>query len=117
MQTLKMDEDWDLIINERGRFEFVDPPEKYEQDIKVILKTNLGEYIFNKNMGIDWFSVMNYPTENNIRDGVKEALRQYEKPVIINDIVVEKSDKDRTINVFLNVRIKDEDIETLFSVG
>jgi len=117
MKTLKLDEDWDLTFTNSGKLEWVEPPERFEQDLKVILKTNLGENKFHETMGVNWFQIFDYPSKNNVKEGIRNALSQYTKPVIINNIDIEEDRKERKFKVNVNITIDDIVDEFEFIVG
>lgn len=117
MKTFELSEDWDLIIDGNGHLVWTTPPEKYAQDIKTILKTNIGENIFYEDMGINWFSIFDYPSKNNIREAIKDALSQYQKPVTINNLEITENKKERKFDIELNIKVEDAEEEITFTVG
>jgi len=100
-----------------GHLEWIEPPEKYKQDIEVILKTNLGENMFHEEMGVNWFQIFDYPTKNNVKEGIRDALSQYTKPIIINNIEIEEDKLDRKYDIKLDITIEDVREELEFVVG
>lgn len=117
MKTLKMTDDWDLKINSSGKLEFIEGVDKYSQDISTILKTNKGQDPFYENLGVDWFMIINYPTRNNLIDGINDALSQFYKPVVVEDMDIEEDRTKRTYSVDLRLKVGGEFTEVNFNIG
>lgn len=117
MKTLKLDDSWDLEISPKGYLEWIEPPEKFKQDLNIILKTIKGENTFQEDMGVNWFQIFDYPSENNVRDGITNALKQYYKPIVINNLDVEEDEETRTFKIDLDITIEDVREEISFRIG
>lgn len=117
MRTIKLDEDWDLSFSKSGKLEWITPPERFEQDLKIIIKTNLGSNSFHEEMGVNWFQVFDYPSKNNFKDAIRNALSQYYKPIIINNIDIEEDKDERKYYVKLDIKIEDVREEFEFTLG
>lgn len=116
MENIKLDNVYDLDITSK-RVQSVEDNERNLQNIECLIMTDLGEDVFYPEIGINWFTIMNYPTKNNIKDAIKSCLSEYEKNITIESIEFEKDEVNRRMNVELSLRIDDETANVEFEVG
>lgn len=116
MKTIKMDDGWDIEVS-NGKSKMVEGPNKHAQDISVLLKTCRGDNIFEPRMGIDWIYLIHYPSVQNIRSGIEDALSQYHKNIIIDRLDIREDSVTRRYIVKLDLIVDKENIDIEFIVG
>lgn len=112
--NIKLNKYWDLDLKS-NRLQTVEGPENDAQNLRCILKTYKGSDMFFRALGINWLPIIEYPTKDNIREAIKEGLKQYYKTVTIEDFNITEDKRERKYKVFIKVRVEDEilDIEFL----
>lgn len=116
MKTLKMNDNWDLQVEDNDLRMF-DGKDKIGQDIEMILKTVKGDNIFFESMGIPWLQIIQMPSKRNVKNAIVNALKDYPMNIQIENINVDENHKDRTMNIMIKIRLDDETTEISLEVG
>lgn len=116
MKNVKLNKNWDLDVKSK-RMQEVEDEENDVQNIKTILKTFKGEDIFYPDLGINWIPVINYPTEENIKNAIKDGLSQYYKNVIVEEFNIRENKSKRLYEVDLRIRLEEQVEELQFIIG
>ena len=87
-ETLKLDDQMDLVLNEVNRFVMISDEEKVQQDLEVLFRTCIGDDIFHSTYGLDYVTILELDTIEVKRREIKAAALKYKytKRVISIDI-------------------------------
>ena len=77
-KTWKMDENWDLDIDDDGRITIIESEEKVQQDAKYTLSIMPGEDIFHPNFGTNLDALKEARTNRVATNIIKDGLSQYQ---------------------------------------
>lgn len=88
MNSFQLDKDGDLKkVN--GDFQFVSGKEEVIQQVKQILKSNMGEWQFNEDYGISYENLQQKKiNEDLIKDTIRSGLSQCSKDITIESIEI-----------------------------
>lgn len=121
-RTILLDNKGDLQFDGSGKLVMtITDAEKREQDIKIYMKTILGEDIFNREMGFDIISAKEAPfsparIEYEIRKTIKQYQNRADRPNRIKEIssiVIGEPNVDRSVEVSVNVVTDTNTVSTL----
>jgi len=76
MKTFKLDRNGDVVIK-NNKIEYVENLELVAQTVKQVLNTNLGEWFYNENEGVDYKVLLaKNPNYDLIQDTINTAVQQ-----------------------------------------
>jgi hypothetical protein len=87
-ETLKLDDQMDIVVDELKRIPLVTDLDKVQQDLKVLFRTFLGDDIFHTTYGLDFITIDELGTVEVKRREIQAAAMKYKytKRVILIDI-------------------------------
>lgn len=112
MKTLKLVND-DLAI-ENGDFAFTD--EDIVQSAEILLKSNKGEWFFDKEQGLDFKKIFGKVSDGAVRHEVIQALSQEPEIKMIEEISVERK-TDRQAEVTFRGKTESGEVEGQVNIG
>jgi|Deesub1362B_J571_1020462.scaffolds.fasta_scaffold21281_2 phage baseplate assembly protein W len=105
-KTFKLDSSGDVIYSELNRVELISGAEKVAQDIWVILHTIKGSDIFNPELGVDYFKIVESGYNRKIIEyEIRRALRNYPYLRSIDSIEVSEPDSNRRVTISIRLTI------------
>ena len=109
MESFKVDSKGDVIIKNNA-IEMVKDNSLLAQKVQQVLKTNLGEWCFNENEGIDFQALLcKNPNYEQIEDNIKSGLLQVDETFEMTSF--ECSLKNRRL--FINFTARNENGEEI----
>ncbi len=115
MISMKLDENYDICLNELGNIATVIDNESVKQNVITALKLIQGEYIYNIYLGMPWFFFLG---DTNFDD---EIFKEYINEIVLNvygvSQVLESSyiyDREKRIyNYTLTIQLTNGEIENV----
>lgn len=99
MNGFAMDADGDVLI-ENGDISIVAGDSLLQQKIQTVLRTNLGEWFFDWDQGIDFDNLLGKGvTEELVRHEVQRGLAQVDSTLTITEFTFEADERDRKARV------------------
>lgn len=109
MKDILVDAYGDIVIDNND-LKYVEDANLIRQKVKLTLSTNKGEWLFNKNEGIDFFAMLTKnPNEEQVYDTIIDGIRQVDENIMIQDY--ESSITGRKLNIRFTA------LDTVFSVS
>lgn len=101
MKDLKVDESGDLVLGtESGDLQYVDADELIRQKVRLILGTNKAEWGFNKDEGVDFFTLLAKEVdEQQIYNTILDGLRQVDEDLAIDEMSIEAGKASRELSI------------------
>lgn len=113
-QTLKLDPDGDIYLNDLKQFEMIEGIEKVKQDLKCILSTAKSDNIFDNSFGLDILAIKRSNGNKQVVEAeIRKALKQYQYLKSIDSIVVGSLDSNYNLPISINITTTDD--ETLLA--
>lgn len=100
MQSLKLSETGDLLMNDSGDFVMMEGVEEIAQCCHIGIGTNKGEWFLNPDMGIDFTKFLGKQlNEEDMRDELTQGLMQEERIQSVDLIKFTTDSSSRTLLV------------------
>jgi phage baseplate assembly protein W len=107
-EDFKLDSNGDLSFSLK-RIETTTGSEKVEQDLRVILKTQKGEDVFNPDFGFDALKIVRNGYDKKLIDlEVRKALKQYPYLKSIDKVEVGDLDANRQVKITIEITTSED---------
>ena len=97
----------DLELDGINRFKQVEGEQKVVQDIRILLQTQRGSDILDREFGFDSMVVIERPTTHVIGQTLSEAISGYRFSESVDDIVIGLDRATRTLNLTVTITISE----------
>lgn len=111
MRDFLLDEKGDIVV-EKLDIRMVEAQHEIAQQIRQVLKSNNGEWVFNEGYGINFHNLLVKTLDNEIIiDEINKGLAQCSGGVVLDTIDINVDRKTRTLTVSFTAHVGDEEIE------
>ncbi|MDQ0299630.1 phage baseplate assembly protein W [Salibacterium salarium] len=112
MKALKINKDTGDIEMENGVPGWVENNEELVQEVRSVVKTNIGEWFLDPVFGTDHnVMVGKNVTEDNVSQALEEAMEQVDRVEGIRDITINMDYSDRELSVFFYILVNGEEVQ------
>lgn len=114
-KTLKLDSDFDLVVDGDGKLVLVESEEKVQQDLTYLLHLMVGEDIFNPEFGTNLIAMTYARTDKELYDIVEAAVTQYEWLFSLDEVElvsIDRVTRTMVLRIKLTVGEQAEEITT-----
>ena len=112
MLAPKIDDDYDLIINDKGNIEMLSGLDEIAQSIQILLSVNKGEWAFNIDFGLDYSAFIDESSNlEYIKAKILQALDTDERIIEVEEFDMEFIPETRTIKIDLKMRVQNGETE------
>jgi phage baseplate assembly protein W len=112
MLAPKIDDDYDIIINDKGNIEMLSGLDEIAQSIQILLSVNKGEWAFNIDFGLDYSAFIDESSNlEYIKAKILQALDTDERIIEVEEFDMEFIPETRTIKIDLKMRVQNGETE------
>lgn len=86
MKGFKLNENGDIMLNTSGHIEMISGQDLILQNVKIVLGTNKGEWVLNRDEGITFSNILGKgKTEDAIKDEIQRGLIQVDRSFVLTN--------------------------------